>query len=267
MHVHRCFTCAIHAIARVRHLWSLPLALKIASFTLIAVILSWTLAGAAEAQLTADIGVQNSYRLRGYSVVDGHPTVALGLYYDHLSGLYAGVSGLAELEGDATPKFLGYIANIGYARLIGPEVTLDGGLVRTQFSRYAIGQSADAHYTDLYAGLSRRGVSARFHYSPDYYHSGASTLYGEVNGALKPGDKWRLTGHIGLLKYVTHPLTPSYYYDSKTVRYDWLAGIVRQFGRLSLHADLSGGGPQPPQQLRYAGHQGTALVVGANWVF
>lgn len=230
-------------------------------------MLSSTFTGVAMAQVTGDVGVQNTYRIRGYSVVDGHPVATLDLYYEHPSGVYTSLSGLVEFEAYASPEVLGYVANIGYAQRIGPEVSIDAGVVRTQFARYAIAPIADSHYDDLYVGLSRQSVSARLHYSPDYYHSGVHTVYGELDGSLKHGATWRLTGHVGLLGYVAQPMLPYYLYIARAVRYDWQAGLVKQIGRVSMHANLSGGGPQPPPQARTAWRQSTALTIGANWVF
>jgi uncharacterized protein (TIGR02001 family) len=223
--------------------------------------------GSAGAQVAGSVGIQNTYRLRGYSISDGHPVATLDLSYDHSSGVYVDLSALAEFEDDASPEFLGYIANVGYAHRIGPQLSVDGGVVRTQFSHYAVGQSSDAHYTDLYVGIAGRGLSAHLHYSPDYYRSGIATLYGEVDGAVKPAEKWQLTGHVGALGYLSYPGNPAYYRYYRATHYDWRAGVARELGRISLHADLSGGGPNPIQTSRTGWHQGTALTVGARWVF
>ena len=224
------------------------------------------LATPAAAQVTGSLGIQNTYRLRGYSVSGGHPVAMLDLYYDHPSGIYFNLSGLGELDHDATPEALGYIANVGYARRIGPQLSIDGGIVRTQFSHYAAGLSHGAHYTDLYVGLAGHGLSARLHYSPDYYRRGASSLYGEIDGAMQPAENWRLSAHVGLLGYLDYPAVPAIYSYASRARYDWRLGAARQLGAFSLHADLSGGGPQPPDYSR-APRQGTALTVGASWVF
>jgi len=248
-----------------------PAARRVAT-GLAAALLFPSLAEPAAAQLAGSIGVQNTYRLRGYSISGGHPVATLDLYYDHPSGIYLNASGLGELGHDANPEFLGYIVNIGYARRVGRQLSLDGGVVRTQFSHYAAGRSAGAHYTEIYAGLAGRGLSAHLHYSPDYYRRGASTLYGEIDGALKPAENWQLSAHVGLLGYLDYPGAPTIRYRPRSVQYDWRIGAARQFGAVSLHADVSGGGPGAASPYRasayrYARHQGTALTVGANWVF
>jgi len=78
--------------------------------------------------VTGSLGVQNTYRLRGYSVSGGHPVGTLDLYYDDPSGIYVNLSGIGELGHGATPEALGYIANLGYARRIGPQLSIDGGV-------------------------------------------------------------------------------------------------------------------------------------------
>jgi uncharacterized protein (TIGR02001 family) len=206
MPARHCFTCAPPATAPARPHKSPPPVFRVTRLALAAFTLFSTFASTAEAQVTGDVGVQNSYRIRGYSVVDGHPVATLDLYYEHPSGVYSSLSGLVEFEADASPEVLGYVANIGYARRVGPEISIDGGVVRTQFARYAITPIADAHYDDLYIGRSRKSLSARLHYSPDYYRSGVATVYGELDGSLKRGETWRLTGHVGLLGYVAQPM-------------------------------------------------------------
>jgi uncharacterized protein (TIGR02001 family) len=217
--------------------------------------------------VSGSAGIQNTYRLRGYAISDGHPTVTLDLNYDHPSGAYVNLSGLADFEDHASPEYLGFIANAGYARRLAPRFSLDVGIVRTQFSHYAVGQSSGAHYTEFYVGAAGRGLSAHLHYSPDYFRSGSSTLYGEIDGALKPADNWQLTAHVGVLGYLSYPSTPAYLTFYRETRYDWRVGAARQFGRISLYTDLSGGGPASDQAVQAASRQGTALTVGARWVF
>jgi uncharacterized protein (TIGR02001 family) len=226
------------------------------------------LAAPAAAQVIGSLGLQNTYRLRGYSVSGGHPVATLDLYYDHPSGLYLNLSGLGTFDHDATPEALGYIANIGYARRIDPALTIDGGIVRTQFSHHAAGINSGAHYTDLYVGVAALGLSTRLHYSPDYYRRNVSTLYGEIDGAVSPAEKWQLTGHVGVLGYLDYPVGYPGYRASRSVRYDWRAGVSRQLGSFALHADLSGGGPRGEAAYsRPMARQGTALTIGVNWLF
>ncbi|HEU4962047.1 MAG TPA: TorF family putative porin [Sphingomonas sp.] len=256
------------ATAPARPARSLRRPVEFLSIWLAAAVLIAAPATPAAAQVTGSLGVQNTYRLRGYSVSGGHPVATLNLYYDHPSGIYVNLSGLGELDHGATPEALGYIANVGYARRIGPQLSIDGGAVRTQFSHYAVGRNAGAHYTDFYVGIAGRGLSSHLHYSPDYYRHGASTLYGEIDGALAPAENWQLTGHVGLLGYLDYPASAPGYRASRQLRYDWRAGIARQLGAFLIHADLSGGGPRgEAAYYRPTARQGTALTIGVTWVF
>ncbi|MDB5707010.1 MAG: hypothetical protein JWN66_4126 [Sphingomonas bacterium] len=183
--------------------------------------------------------------------------VTADLGYDHASGLYLGASAVTDLNRAAV---IGLQGNIGYARRLSPTLSIDGGVVRSEYlSSFSGGRAA--HYTELYLGLTRRSLSARAYYSPDYFRTGARTLYGEVEGVIHPAAQWRLNGHVGALTRLgALPL-----YTQRT-SYDWRLGVTRQLGHFDVHAAVSGGGPGADY---YAGRRRdrTALVVGAAWVF
>ena len=211
----------------------------------------------ASAQLAASIGLDSDYRLRGYSLTNDHPALTAQLSYDDPSGFYLSASGLGDL-GDSG-RFLGVVADAGYAKRIG-HVTVDAGVLRSQIGsayRYGLGYK----YTELYVGAYAGPVAGRLYYSPDYRTSGQSTLYGEVEAGFEPAKNWRLSGHVGLLTY----LTTTRFWESGETHRDWRISLARQFGRFEVHTAFSGGG----RRTYYGGrlHNKPALTVGASASF
>ena len=212
----------------------------------------------AAAQVAASVGLDTDYRLRGYSLTNDHPALTAQISYDDPSGFYLGVSGLGDL-GDSG-RFLGVIADAGYAERLGRHLTVDAGVLRSQI-RSAYAGGLGYKYTEFYLGAYAGPVAARIHYSPDYRTSGQSTLYGEVEAGFEPAKNWRLSGHVGLLTY----LNSTRYWESGETHRDWRITVARQFGRFELHTALSGGG----RRTYYGGrrHDRTALTFGGSASF
>lgn len=212
----------------------------------------------ARAQLSGSVDVESDYRYRGYSLSAGQPAATLQVGYDDESGAYANVSATLAIDDD--PRFVGVQGNIGYAHRVGRKLTLDGGVLRTQYrATYAGGRARE--YTEIYGGLSLDPVSVRLSWSPDY-RPGRDALYGEVEASFVPARLWRIDLHLGALEEFGRS-GPGY---GEKVRYDWRAGVARRLGAFDLHAALSGGGPERDY---YAGrlHDRTALTLGASWSF
>lgn len=212
----------------------------------------------ASAQFAGSLGLDSDYRLRGYSLTDNDPALSAQVTYDHSSGLYFSFSALAEL-GQPT-RLLGVIGNAGYAKRLSQHVTVEGGVIRSQI-RSASQYDAGYKYTEVYAGAFVGPVSGRIYYSPDYRFGGQSTLYGELETGFEPSPDWRLSGHVGMLTY----LNSSYFYQSGETQRDWRLGLAREFGRLEIHAALSGGAPSEYHGLRV--HRKVAFTVGSSLSF
>ena len=211
-----------------------------------------------EAQIAGSVGFDSDYRLRGYSLTEGHPAFFAQASYDDPSGFYLGLSGLAVVSDD--PRFLGVIGNAGYARRVGKHATIDAGLLRSQIRR-AVPGDAGFEYTEVYAGAYVGPVTARLYYSPDYRTSRQPTLYGELEAHVDPLPKWRLSSHLGLLTY----LSSTAYYPPEETHGDWRISAVRQIGEFELHAALSGGSPNTYFGFRL--HRRTALTLGGSVTF
>ncbi|MGN6817288.1 MAG: TorF family putative porin [Sphingomonas sp.] len=228
---------------------------------LAALILSGIVATPASAQVSGSIDIESDYRLRGYSLSAGRPVATAQIGYDDDSGVYLNLSATGMLGRD-DPLFLGVQGNIGYARRLSGKLSIDGGLLRSQYR--APDRTTRSHdYTEVYLGLVADPFSARIYYSPDYYRSDVSTLYGEIEATVRPAKDWRINGHLGSLVYLS---TPTQYFPGRQTRYDWRIGVSRRLGNFDLHAALSGGGPGREY---YAGslHDKTALTAGVSWSF
>ena len=155
-------------------------------------------------------------------------------------------------------KPLGLQENVGYAKRLGRGPTLDLGITNANYTHYT-GYERPTGYTEVYAGLIGKLVSSHVFLSPNYFHSGSWTLYGEVEAGISPVRKLRLTAHVGALV----PLQGGY---SSRTQYDWQLGVSREVGPVSLHVALSDGGPGRDY---YEGriHRRRALLIGATCVF
>lgn len=215
-------------------------------------------AAPADAQVTGSISVESDVRFRGYSVGSGDPAATIDLGYDHESGLYLNGSATAGFD-ESDPALLGYQLNAGYAARISPSVSIDTGVVRSWYTRHS--SVADAHYTEVYLGVTAHGFASRIYYSPDYLRPGAHTLYAEIQSTLSLAPGWRLSGHAGLLAHLTDP--PRY---TPREHYDWRLTLGHELGRVDLRATLSGAGPGNDY---YSGRRrsATALTFGASLPF
>ena len=213
------------------------------------------LASPARAQLSGSVDVESDYRYRGYSLSAAQPSATVRVGYDDESGAYANLS--ATLAIDDNLRFVGVQGGVGYARRVGRKLTVDGGVLRTQYrATYSGGRLRE--YTEIYGGFSLDPVSVRLSWSPDY-RPGHDAVYGEIEASFVPARSWRIDLHLGALdEFGGGSVTK--------MRYDWRIGAARRLGVFELHAALSGGGPGRDY---YAGrlHNRTALTLGASWSF
>ncbi len=196
-------------------------------------------AAPATAQLGGSFSIQSDDQFRGRSLSEGRPVATLDLSYDSALGIYLGAAATAVATRHDGVKMLGFQENIGFARKTKWGPVVDIGVANSNYTEYFSGGST-ADYTEIYAGLSAHQVSAHIHYSPHYFGRGVSTVYIDLDGAVRPAPKWRLNGHVGLLAQTRGPLAPS----ARHVHYDWRLGVTRQVGRLDLQLAWAGGGPQ-----------------------
>jgi uncharacterized protein (TIGR02001 family) len=214
-------------------------------------------AAPAAAEVGAAVSAFSDAQFRGYSLSGGRPVAIADLSYDHPSGAYASLSVSAIAEDGVRPFSLQLGG--GYARRLSSGTTFDLGIVHSAYRYYSSGMAANS-YTEVYAGLARGILSSRLSFSPHYFRAGQWTLYGEVNANAGLTPRLRLDGHVGLLVPVR---TPDYLNGSR-IEHDWRLGLTREFGRLSLHGHVTGGGPGR-DFYRGREHRRTRLVVGATF--
>jgi uncharacterized protein (TIGR02001 family) len=227
----------------------------------LAAVLAIVAAPPASAQVAGNLSAQNDYRVRGYSISAGQPVAILNLSYDHPSGIYLNGSGVGSLHPEDGPLLDAAFGEIGYARRLAPTLSIDGGLMRSEFWNI-YGQKRASGYTEAYLGLISHGLSAHIYYSPDYLSRGVSTVYGEIDDSIEVVAQFRLNAHLGVLGYLDAPAAA----PARDTQYDWRLGASRQFGVFDVHAAVTGGGPG--HDFYYGRTRSkTALVVGAGWTF
>jgi uncharacterized protein (TIGR02001 family) len=216
-------------------------------------------AAPACAQVAATVSVFSDSRFRGYSLSDGRPVAILDFAYDNSSGLYGDATATAVLRRGDNPALLSFQVNGGYAKRFSSGTTLDVGATHSTYSHYSSGKHGTT-YTEFYVGLARGDLSSRIFVSPHYFARGLWTVYGEVNGSVRPARNWSLDGHVGMLV----PLRTASPGERYRAGFDWRIGATRELGRLSLHAAWTEGA----RGRGYYGdlsHSRGAVVIGASW--
>jgi uncharacterized protein (TIGR02001 family) len=224
-----------------------------------AFLIATSLAAPAAAEVGATFSLSSDDRFRGYSLSGGRPVAILDFAYDDPSGLYADASGTGVLQnGDPSP--LGFELSGGYAKRLPSGTTLDVGVTNSTYSHYSANGAANS-YTEVYAGISRGGLSSRIFFSPHYSQSGLWTAYGEVNASVSPASKWGLEAHVGMLV----PLKSPSGYDQDRTAFDWRLGVTRELGPVSLRLSYDEG-EGGRDYYGYRSRSGRALVIAASWI-
>jgi uncharacterized protein (TIGR02001 family) len=152
--------------------------------------------GVAFAQVGASVALLSDYRYRGISLSDERPTLLLSAAYDDPGGWFGGGS-LTEVK-LYRPRWqvqaLGYA---GYASRLSDRLGWEAGVTGVHF-----GTDSRYDYDEVFAGLNGERWNMRAHYSPDYFGSGARTVYGEFNVGVPLSALMRATAHIGALMRV-----------------------------------------------------------------
>jgi hypothetical protein len=194
-------------------------------------------------------------------VSDGQPVVAVTLVYDHPGGLYGGVSAIAVATRHEGVEVEGYVADLGYAQRLTGGYSWEVGVSNSQISTFLDHRYA-ANYTEVYAGVAKGDVSARLYLSPNYLGENVRTLYIEVKGVKRLGDRWRLFAHAGLLTVVDGDAYPI----GGPRHFDFQAGVARRFGPIEARLSGSFTTPRPVYPDGYP-HPAAALVAGASVFF
>lgn len=196
-------------------------------------------AGHAAAQARVSAELASEARFRGRAVSDNQPVAGLDLAYDAASGVYAGIAGdlAATSHHGLQPLTLREYA--GWARRLAAGPTIDLGLTHAAYTEYYGGRGA-TQYSEVYAGVSARRLTARLSYSPSYFGSHVRTLYGEVDSAAQPARNWRLSAHAGVLTRLGGQSPPP---GVRPTQYDWRLGLATAVRSFQVELAWSGAGP------------------------
>jgi uncharacterized protein (TIGR02001 family) len=167
---------------------------------LVVMVVSSAPAGAL-AQIGLSASVFSDYRIRGFSLSNGKPTLNLDFAYDHPSGAYVGASAILTETAHSGVGVLGYVVNAGYVARLGGQTNWDVGVVGTSVNTNT-NHSYVVSYGELYTGVTHDHFAAYLYYSPNYLNSGISTLYTDLSVNFRPATRWRLFGHAGALTAV-----------------------------------------------------------------
>jgi uncharacterized protein (TIGR02001 family) len=223
---------------------------------LIAVLLG---AGPAWAQLSGSVTLATDYRLRGVSLTDRRPALSLAAAYDDPSGFYAGGAVIAHNPESSSVRVLGHTEYLGFAARGAGGTSWDVGFANVDMTLY-LDRKYPLEYRQVYVGVAKDALSARLSYSPDYPREGVRSVYLDLNGAVRPAENWRLTGHLGAMSRLDGDRA----IDGKPTRYDVRLGLARTFDHGELQLAWNAVTPRPrPLTRRTRG----GLSLAASYFF
>lgn len=210
----------------------------------------------AAAEIAYDLSVASEDRFRGRPISGERPVATVQIAYDDASGVYAGLSGtLVATPADGIQPIRS-VQFAGYAHRTRSGLVVDLGVTNRVYTRYFTGEYGRV-FTEAYAGLVGRRMSARVYVSPDYDGNGGESGYGEVDAMVFERGRLSASAHIGLL------LPPPEFPQRRILpEFDWRLGATRTFGRLAVSAQWLGSGPDHDTRRWQQG-----LVLGARRVF
>lgn len=206
----------------------------------------------ARAEIGAAVSVFSDDRYHGLTLSDGRPIASLDLSYDSSTGLYGALSGTAVASREG-PRPLRITANAGFARPIGRDLTADVGIVHWRSSHYS-GLASGHSYTELYAGVAHKEVTARLSLSPSY----GDTSHWMVRGAI--GTRKGLSEKLSLDAELAASLSVDGGYERPV--WDARVGLTRRIGSFSLQAAVTARGPSMIRYYAGREHHRAALVIG-----
>lgn len=213
------------------------------------------------AEVGASVSILTDDRFRGHSLSEGRPALAFDLSYDDAAGIYLGGSATIVATAHSGLRFLEFREYAGYARRIKSGPVLDIGITHSNYTEYFSGRDA-ADYNEVYIGVITENLSYRIHYSPNYFRTGTTVIYADVDGIVRPAQKWRLIAHFGVLEPIGRPQPAGKIHR----QYDWRLGVGVGAGAFDLQLAWTGAGPDSNF---YVGRSGcrNAFVFGVTRIF
>jgi len=216
--------------------------------------------GPAAAQLGGALTLSSQARLRGQQISGHRPAAELELFHDSDGGFYIGGSAAFVATHHGGLKALSFRQYAGFTRRLSSATAIEVGMVHNGYTEYSAIPGGGS-YTEAYAGINGRHLSARVSLSPGYFRKGEPTLYAEMNGSLDLDPEWSLFAHSGRL---TRLRNHSYRRGGDAT--DWRIGLRRRLGPVDLDAAWTGYVVDRP---RYGGRdrQDGALVIALAYAF
>lgn len=192
------------------------------------------LATQACARVSGSVALFTDYRFRGVTLSDELPVAQLNLDGSWPDGWYAGAFASNVRLAPRYHAALQGLGYAGYARRIDENLSWEAGAAYAHFSG-----DREYDYPEIYVGLSAAVLQARLHYARSYFGQGPPVVYAELDGARALSDRWRLLGHLGVLRRNGATAYPAARY-----RYDARAGLAARLGAFDLQLTwvASGGG-------------------------
>jgi uncharacterized protein (TIGR02001 family) len=212
-------------------------------------------AAPAWAQLSGSVTIATDYRLRGVSLTDRRPALSLAGAYDDPSGFYAGGAVIAHNPENHAVRVLGHTEYLGFAARGAGGTSWDVGFANVDMTLY-LDRKYPLEYRQVYVGVAKDALSARLSYSPDYPREGVKSVYLDLNGAVRPAENWRLTGHLGAMSRLDGDRA----IDGKPTRYDVRLGLARTFDHGELQLAWNAVTPRPRPLTRRT-HGGLSLAA------
>ena len=213
----------------------------------------------AKAQVSGSLALTSDQRLYGVSLTDRRPALSLSGGYDHPSGFYVGGSVTAHDPERGAPRILNHTEYVGFAGRREGGLSWDVGVNNVDLSLY-LDRKYTIRYNQLYLGVSKGALDAHLYLSPNYPRRGDGSAYLDLNGALRPANHWRLTGHAGALV----GLGGAELQDGRRARYDLRLGLAREYANHEISLAWTGVFPRPRPQ---TDSTRPGVIVGVTYFF
>lgn len=178
-------------------------------------------AAQASARTSGSVALTSDYRFRGVTLSDGLPALQFDLDWAVPQGWYAGVfTSSVRLPPGGSNSLQGSIY-AGYSHRLTASWNWESGAVYSRFTR-----DREYDYPETYLGLLSPLLQVRVHYARHYFGQGPAELYLELDGMRELGGRWRLLGHVGVLRREGMPPAER----ASHYRYDARAGLGARFG-------------------------------------
>ena len=163
------------------------------------------LAAPAAAQMAGSVSVDSDYRFRGYSLSMESLSRARNSRTTKVGNLSQRRDNRRRTESGSV-HFLGYQANLGYARRISSSVSVDAGVAHSLY-RYRFTTSIIGGYDEAYLGLNAHNISASLIISSAalFAHRTFHDFLWRARGRFQPARSGRRQRPVGALKYLTTP--------------------------------------------------------------